>query len=213
MLPALAVLIYMGIKLRVRVPLVRVAMVPALALMATLHQRHQIVAAAIIPLLVAEPFGRALGNVGASNGGWIRIAGAAAAIGIAALASARLVLPFEHGDSATAPMTALREVPARLRALPVLNDYSFGGYLIYAGVRPFIDSRAELYGAAALKRYAALIAPDASTLDATLARYDVRWSILSPGSPIVPELDGRPGWHRIFADRYAIVHVRDTSSR
>ena len=29
---------------------------------------------------------------------------------------------------------------------PVLNDYDLGGYLIYAGMAPFIDGRTELYG-------------------------------------------------------------------
>ena len=28
----------------------------------------------------------------------------------------------------------------------MLNAYSFGGYLIYAGVKPFIDGRADMFG-------------------------------------------------------------------
>jgi hypothetical protein len=210
MVPALAALLYVGIKYRVRIPLVRAGVVLGLVLMAALHQRHQIVAAAIIPLLIAEPFGRALaGARDTPNRWWVRIAGASAVPAIAALAAIRLLMPLERSDAAAAPITALKNVPAALRMLPVLNDYSFGGYLIFAGVRPFIDSRAELYGDAALKRYAALITPDPKALDAALARYDIRWSILSPSSPIVAELDARPGWRRVFADRYAIVHIRD----
>ncbi len=89
----------------------------------------------------------------------------------------------------------------RCASAPVLNDYSFGGYLIFAGVRPFIDSRAELYGDAALQRYAALIRPDPKALDAAIRRYGIRWSILAPSSPIVSELDARPGWHRLHSDR------------
>jgi hypothetical protein len=40
----------------------------------------------------------------------------------------------------------LAAVPPELRAKPVLNDYGFGGYLIWSGVRPFIDGRADTYG-------------------------------------------------------------------
>src|SRR5207247_4152372 len=40
-----------------------------------------------------------------------------------------------------------------LKAHRVLNDYYFGGYLIFQGIPTFIDSRAELYGPVFLKRY------------------------------------------------------------
>ncbi|HEY0300401.1 MAG TPA: hypothetical protein VGC36_03670 [Rhizomicrobium sp.] len=91
----------------------------------------------------------------------------------------------------------------------MLNDYSFGGYLIFAGVRPFIDSRVELYGDASLRRYAALIRPDPATLHAAIRRYGIRWSILSPHSPIVAELDRLTGWRRLHSDAFAVVHIRD----
>ena len=115
-----------------------------------------------------------------------------------------------RADSAVAPITALAHVPPALRSTPVLNDYSFGGYLIFAGVRPFIDSRVELYGDAALKNYAALIRPERAALEATLRRYDIRWSSFAPSSPIVSELDARPGWHRLYTDRFAVVQIRDS---
>ena len=36
---------------------------------------------------------------------------------------------------------------------PVLNDYSFGGYLIFAGIPTFIDGRGELFGGEFIARY------------------------------------------------------------
>jgi hypothetical protein len=36
----------------------------------------------------------------------------------------------------------------------VLNTYGFGGYLIFSGVRPFIDGRSDMYGDAFFMRYA-----------------------------------------------------------
>jgi hypothetical protein len=196
--------IYYLVTRRVRLPLVRAAMLLAVLAMALLHARHQIVFATVAPLLLADPL--ATGEKHATP-----MRPALAMIAIALLAVIRIAVPPTRGDAAVAPATALAHVPGDLRAAPVLNDYSFGGYLIFAGVRPFIDSRAELYGEAALERYAALVKPDAATLNGVVARYGIRWSILAPSSPMVAELDALPGWHRLYADRYAVVQIRDSA--
>jgi hypothetical protein len=198
--------LYWIVTRRVRLSLVRAAMLVALLAMALMHARHQIVFAMVAPLLLADPLA-----TGERRATAMRPALTMAAVILAALGAMRLALPVTRGDAAGVPMTALAHVPAKLRATPVLNDYSFGGYLIFAGVRPFIDSRAELYGEAALEHYADLIKPDAKTLTATLARYRIRWSILAPSSPMVAELDALPGWRRLYADRYAVVQIRDSA--
>lgn len=216
---ALAAGLYIVLSRGVKMTAARALILLALLHLMLQHQRHQIVFAAVAPLLLAEPLSLAIGSnaigVRAARGStWLmRSAVAALMLTIAALATLRLAVPVTRGDGAVAPITALNAVPARMRALPVLNDYSFGGYLIFAGVRPFIDSRAELYGEAALERYAALIRPDAHALDAALARYAIRWAILSPASPMNAELDARPGWRVLHADRFAIVHIRDSALR
>ncbi len=207
---ALYVLLSRGVKLSA----VRVLVLLGLLTMMLQHQRHQIVFAVIAPLLLADPLSRSLGMAGARMRSRLSVAVAAGAmIVVAGLIATRFVLPIVRSDGAVSPMTALSSVPAGLRATPVLNDYSFGGYLIFAGVRPFIDSRAELYGEPALQRYAALIRPDPAALDAAIRQYGIRWSILSPRSPMVAELDARPGWHRLHSDAFAVVHIRDTAAR
>ena len=67
----------------------------------------------------------------------------------------------------------------------MLNDYGFGGYLIWSHVRPFIDARAELYGDAMLSLYSKLQAGDSGTVESTLKRYDIAWSIFPPDARIV----------------------------
>ncbi|MBV9418536.1 MAG: hypothetical protein JO348_02070 [Alphaproteobacteria bacterium] len=203
---------YMLITRRVWVPLVRALVVLGLVYEAFAHQRHQIVFAVIAPLLLAEPMGHAFGASDEARGAWARFAAVGAAVVLMALMVARLVLPIARGDQAVAPVTALAHVPENVRREPVLNDYSFGGYLIFAGVKPFIDSRAELYGETALSNYAALIKPDAAALERTLAEHAIAWSILSPTSPMVPELT-RKGWRTAYADRFAVVQIRDTHRR
>jgi hypothetical protein len=111
-------------------------------------------------------------------------------------------------DDAVSPITALAHVPPALAAQPVLNDYAFGGYLIFKGVRPFIDSRADLYGDAFLDDYAAMMRPDSALLSRALSDRGVAWTILAAGSPAVTAMDALPGWHRLFADGTAVVDVR-----
>jgi hypothetical protein len=125
------------------------------------------------------------------------------------LATLRLFVPVARSDGPVAPISALAHVPPALRAEPVLNDYSFGGYLIFAGVRPFVDSRVELYGDAFLARYEKIIASDPQTVRATLHAYDIRWTILGKHSRAVAVMDGLRGWSRHYADDYAVVHIRD----
>ena len=87
------------------------------------------------------------------------------------------MLPVVRGDDPVSPVTAMAHVPRFVRETPVLNDYGFGGYLIWNGVKPFIDSRADLYGDIFLQNYAAITAPDKDALAATLTFYHVRWTI------------------------------------
>jgi hypothetical protein len=207
---AFYVLLSRGVKLTA----VRTLILLGLVGMALQHQRHQIVVAAIAPLLLAEPLADSLKMTAErARNAFTVVAGAVAIAILAGLAILRLTSPLARSDGPVSPITALAHVPAALRAAPVLNDYSFGAYLIFAGVRPFIDSRAELYGDAALRRYAALIRPDGAVLDDTIRRYGIRWSILNPNSPMVAELDAHKGWRRAYSDRFAIVLIRDNAVR
>ena len=93
----------------------------------------------------------------------------------------------------------------------MLNDYAFGGYLIFEHVRPFIDARVELYGDPMLSLYDRLQSGDGDAIADTLRRYDIAWTIFDPGSRIVGVLDHEPGWWRLYADATAIVHVREAA--
>ena len=207
--PVTAAALYVIVTRRVRIPLVRAAMLIVLAYLAFTHVRHQMVFAIVAPLLLAAPLGAALGAAPQSSPRWRTVSAAALCAG-AILIAVRLVLPIARGDAPVAPISALAHVPQSLRGAPVLNDYAFGGYLIFAGVKPFIDSRAELYGEAGLERYAALIRP--GPLTDAMRRYDIRWSILAPSSPIAREL-AREGWKQIYADRFAVVQIRDNAQQ
>jgi len=194
---------------KVTVTPLRIAILFGLLTVALIDVRHQMLIAIVGPLILAQPLGRALHNVPRPDGPTRIAAGLAFVFVFALLAALRLLLPLERGDGATTPATAFAHVPAALAKSAVLNDYGFGGYLIFNDVRPFIDSRAGLYGARFLGRYAEMVSPDKAALAAALAKYHVRWTIFVADSPAVGAMDTMAGWHRQYADRWAVVHVRD----
>jgi fumarate reductase subunit D len=201
--------LYFIVTRGVRIPPVRALIVLVLLHMAFQHQRHQIVFALAAPLLLAEPLSRAAPTSAISERTHRLAAFAATGAIILVLSALRLFVPVVRTDSPVAPMSALAHVPHELRTQPLLNDYSFGGYLIFEGVRPFVDSRVELYGDAFLDRYEKIIASDPESVKATLRAYRIRWTILGTHSRAVAVMDGFAGWRRLYADQYAVVHIRD----
>ncbi len=202
----LAAGLYVALTRGARLPPVRILMLLGLLHLALSHTRHQALAGMIAPLLLAGPIGAALPlpRPGRARAGWA-LGGAAAAAGMLVL---RLTMPAAPGGNSAVPSAALAHVPPPLAAQPVFNDYGFGGYLISVGIRPFIDGRADLYGPAFLRDYAAATAPNHAVLERLLAAYGIQWTLLPPGSPAAELLDLMPGWCRLHADGVAVVHAR-----
>jgi hypothetical protein len=211
----LALLTLLGLTLirPFSMPPIRAALLIALVAMALQHSRHQVLLGILAPMLLARPIAAAIGMGSAGEEGrWIaRIALTATVAAALAIGGARLIAPIERTDGASAPISALRAVPPELRAKPVLNDYAFGGYLIFEHVRPFIDGRAELYGDAMMSLYGRLQAGDEADVESALKRYGIAWTIFAPDSRMVAILDRKPGWRRLYADATAVVHVRDAA--
>lgn len=200
--------LYFLLSRGVKLPAMRIVIVLVLLHLALSHQRHQMVFAVAVPLVLAEPVARAIGQRAQS---WHPSLAAilSALVFAIAIGTARLTIDVPHGGALVTPQAALDHVPDEVKTHHVLNDYSFGGYLIFTGTPVFIDSRAELYGDAFLGNYAKMQDGDRKALDGTLARYDVGWTIFPPSSHFVPMLDTTPGWHRAYGDGIAVVHIRD----
>jgi hypothetical protein len=207
----LALLLLIGLTLTrpFAMPPVRAALLVALVAMALQHSRHQVLLGILAPMLLARQIAAAVG--GGIVGDQRRVVGTALIATLAtalAISGARLLAPIERVDGSAAPISALKAVPPDLRAKPVINDYGFGGYLIFSHVRPFIDARAELYGDPMLSLYDKLQAGDPATIESTLERYDIAWAIFRPDARIVAILDRTPGWRRLYSDATAVVQVR-----
>jgi hypothetical protein len=194
----------------VRLSAVRAALLLAVVHMTLQHARNAVILGVVAPLILAEPFGRTMGRSFARPVLW-RLPWPQTTIGVALLAlivTLRVSVPEVRTDGVMAPISALANTPAALRTRPVLNDYDFGGYLIFEGVKPFIDGRADMYGDAFTLNAFAIENGDAARFADAVRRYNIAWTIEPPSRAIVALLDRTPGWKRIYADRYAVVHER-----
>jgi hypothetical protein len=195
----------------VKVPFFRTLLVLFILHMALQHRRHELVLAMIVPLFLAEPIGRSFARVAPRPLGKPLVPAAIFAIGALIMIGVRASDPVVRPDAINTPKAALEHVPAALQARPVLNTYSFGGYLIFRGVKPFIDGRADMYGDAFFSRHIRLMRGDAGEFDKAQAQYKLDWTILQPGEPLVKQMDAKPGWRRLYSDRWAVVHVREAA--
>jgi hypothetical protein len=210
-----------------RIPVMRL-LILLVALHLTLdHIRNQMVLVTLAVILLAEPLGRAWAD-GADRPRpailpriWTarRELAPILIVGLLLFAGTitwRMIAPFERTDSYGVPITALRHVPPELRRQPVFNEYSFGGLLVFHGIAPFIDGRSDMYGDDFTARYHKISMGDVRSWREADARWKFGWTILPPDNALVIVLDKEPGWRRLYADKWAVIHVRDrpaTASR
>jgi hypothetical protein len=202
---ALLAMIAVLIMGKLRLPTIRALLVLGLAYLALAHIRHQMLFGVAAPLLAAPSLGAAWPTTSQSNNPWL-VRGSVLAVAL--LLIVRLAWPATRGEDRVSPMAALAHVPLGLRSQPVLNAYDYGGYLIFQGVKVFIDGRTDMYSTGFLKNYDQL-AEGGSTLAPTLAHDHIAWTLFPTGSKTARALDHMPGWHRLYGDANAVVHVRD----
>ena len=210
-MPLMLGLLYMGLVYSPRLPRLRVALVVILLFQALLHARNQLLFGVFGLLVLAEPLGRYFRGAAAQPPPPARLPAIAWAAWLALAAAVlvvRVEMPIHIGDAATRPVTALAHLPPGLAAQPVLNSYNFGSYLIFRGIRPYIDGRVELYGNAYVQHYLDMVHPSHALLAATLAQDHITWTLFSAGSAVADMMDLMPGWKRIYADKYAVVLAR-----
>jgi hypothetical protein len=192
----------------ITLPLVRALVVVGLIHFALAQVRNADLLAMLAPLYLAAPLARQLGARAEEDA-----AGSARGINLAVIAAmivaTGLVLMREVRPSAqTTPAVAVASA-GLAKSGPVLNDYSFGGYLIFAGVPTFIDGRGELFGGPFIARYNRdLSLADLNNFLKLLDQYKFGATLLEPETPAVAMLDRLPEWQRVYSDDVAVVHKR-----
>jgi hypothetical protein len=204
-LTALGALLLLLLLRRPRISPVRLLLLAGLVYLSLAHLRHQPVLAMLAPLLLAQP----LSSGRAERPMPLRSVAILFAIGLLAVSAFRISVPLRREDSGSQPITAIQRLPAELRERRVLNTYGMGGPLIMAGIPPFIDGRADMYGDAFKFEHQRIVDGNAEAFARVVRQWNIGWTILAPDEELVALLDRTPGWRRIYADRWAIVHVRE----
>lgn len=187
---------------RKQLGLLRILLLLALGYMSIEHVRHQAVLAIVGSLFLIASFSPARRHSALPSR-----AVAAAILAMLLVAGLRLAVPVDRPDSPSNPVGAISRIPAELRDRPVLNSYAFGGPLILAGIRPYIDGRADMYGDRMMFDHRAMMDGDIAAFHRANERWRFGWTIISPLDPLASKLDRLPGWKRIYADRWAVIHV------
>jgi hypothetical protein len=191
---------------RRQIPLVRLLLLLFLLIMALLHIRHQAWFAIAAALIIPSGFRGDARDVHEAKG-WSL--GRAAFIAALIPATLALLLPIRPNEGPAYPVTLLAAVPPELRTQPVFNEYSFGGPLILAGIRPYIDGRADMYGDAFFLEYTRIRRGDFALFTQAANQHGIRWTMLQhANAKLIEALDASPAWRRLATDKVGVIHVR-----
>ena len=204
----------LALRFRVGLPPVRIVVVLGLLHLGLSAERNGELLGLLVPLFLARPIARQFPNLAPAGPTTIAATRSLAlhgviAVAIAVTATSAILALLHYAPnprvSPEAAVAALRQTGERR----VLNDYDFGGYLVYAGLPPFIDGRTELYGGDfMLRHHRAVTLADLPDFLRLLDEYRIGATLLAPQTPAVAFLDRLPGWRRIYGDDIAVVHQR-----
>lgn len=221
----LLLVLALGFGYGVRLPPIRLGMLLLLVHLSLVHKRNAELLGFLAPLFVAQPVAALLQRRNASSASWLdhifarlvrrsNAVGRTFAIAVAAIAGV-LYLAYANVRPPVwnAPILALQAARnAHLTNGRVFNQFGFGGYLIFSGVAPFIDGRAELYGDAFSERYLKAIWGWTNDLPKLLDEYNISWAILARDGTAANLMEQMPHWRLVYRDNVAAVYARRTQS-
>ena len=207
-LAAFALVLLTGVKL----PPVRALLLAVLLFMALSHRRNADVFALVSPLVIATPLALRFKWLSSQLPSRSPLS-AIQTLGIAMVAAMLTIgLGFARSYKPDANIMPAAAVDALKQAgvTRVFNHYGFGGYMIFAGLPPFIDGRTELYGEAfVLQHAAAQMLRRPADLFSLLDRYNIEATLFDRSTPAALLLDHVDGWRKLFIDDRVVVHIRD----
>jgi hypothetical protein len=196
----------------------RILLLLGLIWMALTHNRHIEVFAFLTPLVLAKPFVEQSVLAGTAairqnqerSSPYIAMLAALTIVAAGGASTmsylARHSFAFGRGHTPAAAVKVLQQH----RVSRIFNQPEFGGYLITKGMRPFLDGRAELYGEKFVMRYfKAIEGRDVNDLIAILDEYKIEATLIFADFAASQILDHIPGWKRIYADDFFVVHIRE----
>ncbi len=206
-----------------RLPLVRLLLLMGLLHQALAHGRYLSIFGMLTPLLIAASFAAQYRirsedrrDVSALDDFFDVLAAPAQRVMVAAAVLLVLLTGLAvHGTGQHRPEASISPRAAVQAAMDagakghVLNQYSFGGYLIDRGIPVFIDGRADLYGDRHMGAYLdGVESGQPEKIRKVLDDFQIGWTLLRPDSATVRYLDQHNEWRRVYADESAVVHIR-----
>ena len=93
---------------------------------------------------------------------------------------------------------------------PMFNDYSYGGYLIWAAPehKVFIDGRFDMFEAAGVQTEYGKWANLRTDPTVLLDKYHIRFCLLPRGTAMTQVIPHLRGWQQVYADKIAVVFAR-----
>jgi hypothetical protein len=106
------------------------------------------------------------------------------------------------------PLHAVEYLRQHPVAGPMFNNYGFGGYLVNAGYKTFIDGRGDLFERAGVfGDYMRLVRLEPGALD-VLRRYHIQTCLILRDEPLSTVLLSSSGWKRVYVDSVSALFVR-----
>jgi len=218
----LLALLALALSGRFRLPWIRSALLLGLVYMALQHQRNVPLLALISSFILAGPLAAQFKVAAPDDNVLDRVFRALAlpasrsSACVALLGSfvvAAIILRAEHPEPTHySPVRAVDALLASGSKGPILNDYNFGGYLIFRGVPVFIDSRADMYGEEFVTNTLQTVWLERPGFEELLGKYHIQSTLLPANAAAARLLDRLPGWQRIYSDDIAVVHVRSSEA-
>jgi hypothetical protein len=137
-----------------------------------------------------------------------------AALGLyLAIVSAFIALSKAAPREGIAPARALDFARTAGLTGNVLHTNEFGGFLIFNGVKTFLDGRNDqLFRGTFIRNVLrSLQADGADALKKQLQDHTITWTLLRHGDPRIAHLDQDSLWRRAYEDETAVIHVRTRS--
>jgi hypothetical protein len=110
------------------------------------------------------------------------------------------------------PVQALEYMRAHPVPGPLFNSYGFGGYMIEAGYKTFVDGRSELFeqtGVLGDYVHITFVRPGALQV---LGGYRIQSCLLQRDEPFSTLLASSPDWNKVYSDQLSALYVKRNAS-
>ena len=119
---------------------------------------------------------------------------------------------MEKKVAAQFPVQALQYMRGHSVPGPLFNSYGFGGYMIEAGYKTFIDGRSELFeqtGVLGDYMHMTLLKPGALQV---LRGYGIQSCLVERDEPFATLLASSPDWNKVYSDQVSALYVKRGAS-